>query len=357
MFIEPLFTFDPRLAVYINEKTVIAASSTVALAAIIGILIMLDVFKGKNHFDVYGKTLLLTGASSGMGLSVAQQLSAKGANIAIVARDAKKLEDALALIKSKARSKQQRFASFSADLTSASEATRVIDEVTAWNNGASPDTVWTMAGSSDPRLFIETTPEILQSQMQINYFATVNIAHAILKQWLSPEQARKPKDRHLIFTATTAIFTPIVGYSPYSPCKAAMKSLCDTLAQEVLLYTDTVKMHCVCPGSIDSPGFVQENINKPAITKKLEEPDPLQSSDDVAKGSIRGLESGEYLIVTNFFGKIMRSIGWGSSRRSSWIFDTLLSHVMNSIYVFIKWDMDGTVRKWGKEKGHPSLAK
>ena len=55
MFIEPLFTFDPRLAAYINEKSVIAASSTVALAAIIAILIMLEVFKGKNHFDVDGK--------------------------------------------------------------------------------------------------------------------------------------------------------------------------------------------------------------------------------------------------------------------------------------------------------------
>lgn len=50
-----MFTFDPRLAAYINEKSVIAVSSSIALAAIIGILIMLDVFKGKNHFDVDGK--------------------------------------------------------------------------------------------------------------------------------------------------------------------------------------------------------------------------------------------------------------------------------------------------------------
>lgn len=290
-----------------------------------------------------------------MGLATAQQLSAKGASIAIIARDKTKLSSALSTLKTHARSKNQRFASFSADLTSATEATRVVAEVTAWN-GAPPDSAWMIAGSSEPRLFIDTKPEVLQAQMQVNYFAAANTAHAVLKEWLSPEQAGGKNERHLIFTATTAIFTPIAGYSPYSPCKAALKSLCDTLAQEVLLYTDTVKLHCVCPGSIDTPGFAHENINKPGITKKLEEPDPLQSADDVAKGSIRGLEKGEYLIVTNVLGRIMRSIGWGSSRRNNWVIDTLLSHVVNSIYVFIKMDMDGQVRKWRKEKGHPNVA-
>jgi 3-dehydrosphinganine reductase len=73
-------------------------------------------FFGGNKFIVKGKvqhessrsrmrnwqseqTVLLTGASEGMGKSVAKQLAAKGANIIIVARNVGKLEEALGQIK------------------------------------------------------------------------------------------------------------------------------------------------------------------------------------------------------------------------------------------------------------------
>ncbi len=288
-----------------------------------------------------------------MGLAAAQQLAAKGANIAIVARNKYKLSSALLAIKASALSQNQRFESFSADLSSSEEAVRVAAEVRAWNK-VPIDTVWMMAGSSDPRLFIETTPKALRSQMDINYFGAANVAHAVLTEWLSPGQARSKTDRHLVFTSSTLAFFSIVGYAPYSPAKAALRSLCDTLSQEVLLYSDTVKLHTVFPGSIDTPGYANENINKPAITKKLEEPDPVHSADDVAKACIKGLEKGEYLIVTNFIGKAMRAIGWGGSTRSNWILDTMFAYVVNTVFYFIKSDMDNTVQKWGYKEGHPS---
>lgn len=45
------------------------------------------------------QTVLLTGASEGMGRSVAKQLAAKGANVVIVSRNVGKLEEALAEVK------------------------------------------------------------------------------------------------------------------------------------------------------------------------------------------------------------------------------------------------------------------
>jgi short-subunit dehydrogenase len=45
------------------------------------------------------QTVLITGASEGMGKSVAKQLAQKGANILIVARNVGKLEEALSEIK------------------------------------------------------------------------------------------------------------------------------------------------------------------------------------------------------------------------------------------------------------------
>ena len=192
-----------------------------------------------------------------MGLAAAKQLSAKGANIAIVARNKEKLASALAEIRSSALTTDQRFEAFSADLASPDQAANAVAAVTAWN-GAPLDSVWMIHGASDPRLFIETTPEALRSQMDVNYFGAANIAHAVLQQWLSPEQAPSKKDRHLIFTSSVVAFYPFVGYSPYSPAKAALRSLCDTLAQEVLLYSDSVHLHTVFPAGIDTPGLANE---------------------------------------------------------------------------------------------------
>lgn len=289
-----------------------------------------------------------------MGLSVAKQLSAKGANVAIVARNVGKLEAALTEVKESAASATQIFQYFSADLTAPSEATRIVAEVTVWNHGAAPDVVWCMAGSSEPQLFLDAPRETLRNQMDINYWACADMAQAILKEWLAPGQARSEKKRHLIFTATTLVFYPIVGYSPYSPCKAAMRSLCDTLSQEILLYSDSVKIHTVFPGSIDSPGFAHENIGKPAITKVLEEPDPLQTPDAVASAAISGLEGGDYLITVNLLGSLMRACAWGGSLRNNWILDNILSCLVTFAWFFISADMNGKVRKYGKTHGHPS---
>lgn len=45
------------------------------------------------------QTVLITGASEGMGLSVAKLLSFKGANVVLVSRSVGKLEDALQIVK------------------------------------------------------------------------------------------------------------------------------------------------------------------------------------------------------------------------------------------------------------------
>ncbi|KAF1731916.1 3-ketodihydrosphingosine reductase gsl-3 [Beauveria bassiana] len=50
---------------------------------------------GGNKMPVDGKTVLITGGSEGMGLAVATQLSAKGANLILVSRNAAKLEEAV----------------------------------------------------------------------------------------------------------------------------------------------------------------------------------------------------------------------------------------------------------------------
>ncbi|PQE12152.1 short-chain dehydrogenase protein [Rutstroemia sp. NJR-2017a BVV2] len=320
-------------------------------ALVLGFAVLLPFimgFFGGNKFEVKGKTILLTGASEGMGKSVAIQLAQKGANLMIVSRSVEKLEAALLEIKAAASSPSQRFHYLSADVTLANESARILTETTTLL-GSAPDIVWCIAGSSHPALFLDTPISTMRSQMDMNYWSCVDMAHAVLSRWLSPDAT--PADRHLIFTSSVLAFYSTTGYSPYSPAKAALKSLADTLDQELLLYPNPPKIHVVFPATITSPGLERENRTKPAVTLLLEEADPVQSPDQVAKAAIAGLERGEFLITTGILGSAMRACAWGGSRRNAGLKDWVVECGLAAVWGVVRWDLDGKVKKWGVEKG------
>ncbi|KAI9049252.1 hypothetical protein LZ554_007099 [Drepanopeziza brunnea f. sp. 'monogermtubi'] len=325
---------------------------------VVGLLVLIPSIMGLfggNKFDVKGKTVLITGASEGMGRSVAVQLAQKGANVIIVSRNVGKLEEALAAVKASAASPStQRFHYISADLAEEEAADRVIAEAIVWNKGEAPDVVWCVAGGSHPSLFLDTPKSVMRQQMNLNYWSCSDMAHAILRQWLAPDKVGRSGTKHLVFTSSVLGLFTVIGYSPYSPGKAAVKSLSDTLAHELLLYGDSVKIHTVFPGTIDSPGLQNENKTKPKITQIMEEGDPVQTPDEVAAKSIKGLENGEYLIVVGLLGQAMRACSWAGAARNNWLWDTLLTWVVAPIMFFIKMDLDGKVRSYGKKHGHPS---
>lgn len=141
-----------------------------------------------------------------------------------------------------------------------------------------------------------------------------------------------------------------MGYTPYSPAKAAIKSLSDTLYQEVLAYPNPPQIHTVFPGTIASPGLELENQGKPEITHQLESTDPIQTPEEVAKNAIRGLERGEYLVTVGWLGSLMRACAWGGSRRGDWLLDTIVTWVTSLVWWFVGRDLDGQVKKWGEVK-------
>jgi 3-dehydrosphinganine reductase len=258
----------------------------------------------------------------------------------------------------------QKFHSISADVTKSEENERIITEVTQWNNGNPPDIVWANAGSSHPTLFIDTPIEIQRSQMEINYWAASYLAYATLRSWLKPPSSKpteaNPKPRHFIITSSVVCFTGVAGYSPYAVAKSALRSLADNLRSEMNLYNGyrvanpgkgpaaDVKIHCVVPGTITSPGFEKENRIKHDVTKKLEESDPRQTEDEVAVAAIKGLESGGYLITTQWLGHLMRASMMGGSPRNNAFVDTILGWISYVAWLFIGPDLDSKVFSYGE---------
>lgn len=225
---------------------------------------------------------------------------------------------------------------------------------------------------SEPRLFLDTPVAILKSQMDVNYFAAAYLAQSTLKAWIRPSSAaanpKSAKPRHFIVTSSTVCFVGVAGYAPYAPPKSAMRSLADTLRSEVNLYNGArrkdpvngppadIKIHCVCPGTITSPGHENEEKTKHEVTKILEKGDPAQNEDEVAKAAIAGLENGGYLITTQMLGHAMRASALGGSPRNNWFIDTIFSWITSIAWLFIGPDLEGKVFSYGKKHGAPEVA-
>lgn len=212
--------------------------------------------------------------------------------------------------------------------------------------------------------------QTLRDQMDTVYWTAANMAHAILKKWLmtiTPSQQAPTPARHIIFTSSTLAFVPIAGYGPYSPAKAAMRSLSDTLSQELEVYNGArtfrtrnrapaadIKVHTVFPMGILSPGFDNEEKMKPELTKMMEEADKPQTPTEVARIAISALERGEYLITTMLIGHLMKGTSLGPSPRNRPVRDTLTSWLSNLVFLKVIPDLQKQAREWGLKRGMPN---
>jgi 3-dehydrosphinganine reductase len=315
-----------------------------------------------------------------MGKEVARLLSARGADLILVARTVKNLESAVEYARSHAKNPStQRFTYISADVSSEAENTRIIAEATAWNKGRMPEIVWAIAGSSVPGLFVETSTDTLRRQMELNYFAAAYLAHKTLQAWWYPSKPHRTYEsvvteppRQLIFTSSAVAFVGLAGYSPYAPAKAAIRSLADGLRSEVQLYnaarrsktgTGThhapfdVNIHIIFPGTILSPGFDNEEKTKHPVTRELESSDPKQTEVQAATAAIQGLEAGNFMTSTNWLVGLMRWGALGGSQRNNIVLDTLGSWITSIVWLIMVPDLNSKVWGWGKKNGMPEFRK
>ena len=155
-------------------------------------------------------------------------------------------------------------------------------------------------------------------------------------------------------------FYTFAGYAPYSPTKAALRSLSDSLSQEMNLYAAAnplhppVRLHTVFPGTILTASFEAENLIKSDLTRSLEAGDTVLSPEEVARRSIKGLEGGEELVATSWLVRLVGAGMLGGSVRGGWIkgtVDTALSWIVVIVMVFVRRDMDRKVKRWAQEHG------
>lgn len=243
--------------------------------------------------DFKGKTLYITGGSSGIGLATSKQLAALGAEIILFARARERLDAAAVEIKKKRLREGQKVCPVQVDVGDHENVRRVMAE--AVQEFGAPDLLVNCAGRAYPHYFEEIGYEQFDRTMKTNIYGMWNTTSALVP-------AMKKKGGHIVNVSSMAGFIGIFGYTAYCASKFGVIGFSEALRSELENYGIGVSV--LCPPDTDTPGFAAENVTKPEETKEASKGAKLMSPDEVARQLIAGIKKGEKMIIPGFDGKL-----------------------------------------------------
>jgi short-subunit dehydrogenase len=213
-----------------------------------------------------GRVAIVTGASSGIGLSVARAWAARGGQVALVARTEKKLEAAARDIGPSARA-------FPLDVTDL-EALEALPGRVHEAFGRL-DVVVNNAGLNHRGSIAKHAPEKLVEIVTTNLTAPIVLTRAAM-----PHLARGGS---VIQVASIAGMVPVPGEATYSATKAGLRAFSRAVADD-FAHLD-VHVGCVCPGPVDT-GFLGDLEDVPDVVLSQ----PMVTADDVAEAVLRCID-------------------------------------------------------------------
>lgn len=181
-----------------------------------------------------GKTALVTGGSSGIGLAIARRFAEEGAKVFIVGRKQMQLDQALSRIGNGAEAIQ-------ADVTSTADLDRLFASLAT--RAGRLDVLVTSSGIAEYATFDETTEEHIDRAFDLNVRAMV----------LTVQRATKlmTDGGSIVLVGSISSTIAMPGYATYSASKAAVRSYARTWTHE--LAGRGIRVNTLSPGPTDTP--------------------------------------------------------------------------------------------------------
>ena len=237
--------------------------------------------------DFQGANVIITGGSSGIGKATAKLLAKYGANVFIIARDQRRLDQAIQEIEAERISPTQQFGAFSADVRSYEGVEAAVAAIV--DAGGLPDGLINSAGITYPGHFEEIPLKTFRDLMDVNYFGTLYAIRAVLP-------FLKEKGGGFIVNISSAVgIVSIFGYTAYAASKFAVRGLSDALRDE--LKPQAISVSVVFPPDTDTPMTRFEQNLLPPETKAISGTVKLISPEQVARETLEGVRKGKYLIM------------------------------------------------------------
>ena len=247
----------------------------------------------KNRF--FGKNVLITGGSSGIGLQVAKEFGKLGANIFLVARNRDRLQAAKEEI-SKSIGRNSNIYTFSADVAKREQIERVIHNVGEEHGGI--HTLINNAGVTLCGLLQDNPIEEIEHILKTNYLGTL---YALKAAWAYIKESR---NGHIGFVSSVAGFTGLFGYTAYSPTKFAVTGLAECIRMESKEFGIGVTV--IFPPDTDTPMLQYENEHSLAESKALSKNVRVMTPESVAKKFLAGILNYRFEVMCNFESRVIR---------------------------------------------------
>jgi len=246
-----------------------------------------------------GENIVITGGSSGLGEELAYTLAAKGANLALVARDMDKLQFVFEKIKS-SNNRAINIEVFQSDVREVESVEQTIKKIV--ETVGTPDILINSAGIINENYFEDLSVDIFKEVMDINFFGTLNWTKAVLPYF------KKMGTGRIVNICSMGGLMGTFGYSPYCSSKHAITGLTNSLRVE--LKPQNIKFHLVCPSEFSSPMVDELNTYRTIENRKIVQTIPVMTLQKVCDEIIFGIERNKYLIVpgaiTRFFERLNR---------------------------------------------------
>ncbi|MEM8749693.1 MAG: 3-oxoacyl-[acyl-carrier-protein] reductase [Pseudomonadota bacterium] len=187
-------------------------------------------------FDLTGKKALVTGASGGIGVSIAQALHAQGATVGLHGTREERLKEVADLL-------GDRVHIFPANLGEAESVKQLA--ATAESEMGGVDILVNNAGITKDGLFVRMSDEDWDAVMDINLKATFQLTRDMVYPMM-----RRKSGRIINITSVVGV-TGNPGQGNYCASKAGMIGMSKSLAMEIA--SRNVTVNCVAPGFIETP--------------------------------------------------------------------------------------------------------
>ena len=220
---------------------------------------------------LHPKTVLVTGASSGIGAALARVLAARGDTVALVARRAERLDDVLAdcVVTSPASRR------WVADLSDPSASAALATEI--WDHYDGIDVVVNNAGAPMRRHASQLTMAEVERTMRLNYFSPVAITLALLPGMLARRSGT------IVNVSSLGGRLGITTEAAYSGSKFALAGWSEALALD--LDRSGVSVKLVLPGAIDTEIWDQPDNDAPVYDG------PKEPASGIAEGIADAIEA------------------------------------------------------------------
>ena len=193
-------------------------------------------------------TILITGASSGMGLDIARGFLERGSNVVMNARNNEKLAAA-----ARALGDENRIAIVPGDIGNKETGEKMVKS--AVERFGSADVLVNNAGIFGMKPFLESTEEDLDKYIHINLKGTYFVTQAVVRQM-------KKQGGGSIVNIGTVLITHSMAGVPASAAlitKGGVHALTTSLASE--LAADNIRVNAVAPGIVRTPIYGDADVD------------------------------------------------------------------------------------------------